>query len=148
MIVYRPYIQTNLFNVFVGILAPAGFGGWFYYLLHSGPFPGKIYLYLSFPVLVAGGLYYLFAQSVWLMVCDDEKGVLYFYKTFRKLHFRIGEMKELSVFKSFRGFDFRFKTRARQITVEEMDGMPELVAYIRRINPKIDINSPEDHKIF
>jgi hypothetical protein len=29
-----------------------------------------------------------------------------------------------------------------------MDGMHELVTYIRRINPQIDVTSPEDHKLF
>jgi hypothetical protein len=148
MIVYRPYSQTNFFNLFIGILAPAGFGWWFYYLINSDPFPGKMYMVLSFPILVAGGIYYLFTRSIWKMVCDDEKGFLYFYKTFRKVHIRVQELKELSVFKTFRGYDFRFSTRARQVTVEEMDGMPELVAYLKRINPKIDVNSPEDHKVF
>ncbi len=148
MIVYRPYIQTNLFQVSLGILAPL-FCSWaFVFLLRTGDFPGRIYYLLSCPFVVVGGLYFLFSRCVWVLICDDEKGLLYFYKTTKMVLFRVRELKELYVFKSFRGFDFRFRTKAREITIEEMDGMHELVTYIRRINPQIDVTSPEDHKLF
>jgi hypothetical protein len=32
--------------------------------------------------------------------------------------------------------------------VEEMDEMQDLVTYIRRMNPQIDVSSPEDHTLF
>jgi hypothetical protein len=62
--------------------------------------------------------------------------------------FRVIELNEMNVFKNFRGFDYRFKTSRRQITVEEMDEMQDLVTYIRRMNPQIDVSSPEDHTLF
>ena len=148
MTVYRPYLQTYLFDLFIGVLAPVGLIWAFVVLLQGAYFPGRLYLLISFPVMAAAGLYYLMAQCVWWMVCDEERGVLYFYKTFQRVIFRVRELKELNVFKSFRTFDHRFKTVSRQITVEEMDGMHELVAYIRKVNPQINVTSPEDHTFF
>jgi hypothetical protein len=45
-------------------------------------------------------------------------------------------------------FDYCFKIAQRSFTFEEMDNMPELIAYLKKINPQIDIGSPEDHKYF
>ncbi len=148
MIVYRPYLQTNLFHLFVGILAPIGFGTAFWFLLQGPPFHEKILLLLSFPCFVVGGIYYLLAHCVWKLVCDDEKGLLFFSKTFRRIVFRVRDLKELNVYNTFRGVDYRFKTGSRQITIEEMDGMPELMTYLRRANPQVDVTSPEDHTLF
>lgn len=148
MIVYRPYLQTNLFHIFVGILAPVGFGSAFYFLLRGPAFHEKILLLLSFPCFVVAGIYYLFAHCVWKLTCDDERGLLYFTKTFRRIIFRVRDLKELNVYNTFRGVDYRFKTTLRQVTIEEMDGMPELVSYLRKANPQIDVTSPEDHTLF
>jgi hypothetical protein len=148
MTVYRPYLQTNLFHLFIGVLAPAGLISAFVFLVRGPYFPGRLYLLISFPIMAAGGLYYLFAHCVWVLICDEEKNILHFYKTTRKVILRVRELKELSVFKTFRGFDYRFKTSIRQITIEEMDGMHELVAYIRKVNPQINVSSPEDHTLF
>jgi hypothetical protein len=148
MMILRPYTQTNLWNLFIGFFAPLGFSYAFYRLFEGPAFSGRLTIMLSFPFFIAGGLYYLFARCVWKLRCDDEKGILYFTKTFKRVIFRARELRELNVFRTSRGYDYRFKTSTKAVTVEEMDGMAELVTYLKKVNPQINISSPDDHVVF
>lgn len=148
MIVCRPYIQTRFFNFFVGVGIPLG-GLWFLIkILPNMDLSHKIYYGLSLILLILPGLYFLIVRCVWTLSCDEEKKTLTFLKTFRKIVFSIREIKELSVFKTMRSFDYCFKTSKDTITLEEMDGIPKLIAFLKKTNPQININSPEDHKYF
>src|SRR5665213_24578 len=148
MIVCRPYIQTRLFNFFVDVGIPVG-GLWFLIkILPDMDLSHKIYYGLSLLLLVLPGLYFLIVRCVWALRRDEEKRTLTFFKTFRKKVFSIREIKELSVFKTMRSFDYYFKTAKETVTLEEMDGIPELIAFLKKTNSQLNINSPEDHKYF
>ncbi len=148
MIVCRPYIQTRFFNFFIGIIVPV-LGSWILVtVLPDMDWSHRIYYGLSLLILILPGLYFLIIRCVWGLNCDEEKKTLTFFKTFRKKIFPVREIKELSVFKSLRSFDYNFKTSEESVTLEEMDGLPELIAFLKKANPQISINSPEDHKYF
>jgi hypothetical protein len=148
MIVCRPYIQTRIFNVLIGIAIPAGCVFLLGKVLPDPDFSHKIYYILSLLLLIFPGLYFLTARCVWILRCDEEEKTLCFVKTFHNLTFPIREIDELSVFKTLRGFDYRFKTARYSFTFEEMDDMSELIAFLKKTNPQLSINSPEDHKYF
>jgi hypothetical protein len=148
MIVCRPYIQTRFFNFSFGIGIPA-VGLWILIkILPDLDLSRQIYYGLSLLLLIVPGLYFLIVRCVWSLRCDEEKRTLTFFKTLRKKVFTIRDIRELTVFKSLRSFDYNFKTLKDSVTFEEMDGMPELIAYLKKANTQMIINSPEDHKYF
>jgi hypothetical protein len=154
MIVCRPYIQSRVFNLLIGAAMPVSCLLLLKSLLSSPSYPYKIYYYILLPVLALAGFYFLFDRCVWAVNCDEEKKTLTFYKTFYKKTYSVRHLTELTVFKSvikipfISGFDYSFKFIKYAITFAEMDNMPELIAYLKKTNPQIDIVSPEDHKYF
>jgi hypothetical protein len=148
MIVCRPYIQTRFFNFSIGFVIPVISSWILVKILPNFDLSHKIYYGLSLLILILPGFYFLIARCVWGLNCDEEKRTLTFLKTFRKKIFSVREIKELSVFKSLRSFDYNFKTAKDSVTFEEMDGLPELIAFLKKANPQMSINSPEDHKYF
>jgi hypothetical protein len=197
MTLYRPYIQTSIFNFLIGIeipiasltllaeilLNPTATHQVEYFILFpllilAGLYLKKlinivvgigipaiclfplvealrvpiaaheIYYLLLLPLFILAGFYFLIWRCVWFLRCDEENRTLSFVKTFRRLTIPIKEIKELTVFETLRGFAYRFKTLKSSVTLEEMDDMPELIEFLKKINPQININSPEDHKSF
>ena len=108
----------------------------------------KIYYYLSLPPLILGGLYFFFTHCIWVLRCDEDSKTLIFTRVFRKKVIPIKEIEELIIYRTLRGYDYRFKTSRYSITFEEMDEMPELIAFLKKNNPQINIGSPEDHTYF
>jgi hypothetical protein len=148
MIVCRPYIQTRVTNFVAGIVIPVSGSAYLARIVLDPHFEHKIYYFLSLPFFVLGGFYFLFFGCVWHLHCDDEKKTLTFFKTLRKKTFSIRHIDRLTVFKTIRGFDYRFEVAQHSFTLEEMDNMPELIAYLKKTKPQLDINSPEDKKYF
>jgi len=108
----------------------------------------KIVYILFLPLFIVAGFYFLFFRCVWILKCDEDKRTLSFIKIFRKQTFSIRDINDLTVFKTIRGFDYCFKIAQYSFTFEEMDNMPELIAYLKKVNPQLNIGSPEDHKYF
>jgi hypothetical protein len=148
MIVCRPYIQARLFNLGVGIGIPVIFPILLKMVLAAPPFTYKIVCIVFLPLFTVAGLYFVFYRCVWALRCDEDKRTLTFIKTFRKKTYSIRHINELTVFKTVFGFDYYFKVAQYSFTFSEMDNMPELIAYLKKVNPQIDIGSPEDHKYF
>lgn len=148
MIVCRIYTQTRVFNIAFGIVAPVVGSLVLWNVIPSLDLSHKIYYTLSLLILILSGLYFLFIRCVWGLRCDEGRRLLTFYKTFRKKTYPLSKIKELSVFKNFRGYDFYFTTPDQIFTFTEMDGMPELIAFMKKKNPRLNIISPEDHKYF
>jgi hypothetical protein len=148
MIVCRPYIQTRLFNFLIGIGIPVSCSMLLERVLTDPTFTYKIVYIIFLPLFVVGGLYFLFYRCIWALRCDEEKRTLTFIKTFHKKTYSVRHINELTVFKTVLGFDYYFRIAQYSFTLEEMDNMPELIAYLKKVNPQIEIGSPEDHKYF
>lgn len=148
MIVCRPYLQTRVLNFFIGIIIPVVSSWILVKIIPDLDLSHKVYYSLSLLLLILPGFYFLIFRCVWIIRCDEEKKTLTFLKTFRKKTFQIKTIKELWVFKTMRSFDYSFKTTKDSVTLAEMDGLPELIAFLKKENPRINIVSPEDHKYF
>jgi hypothetical protein len=152
MIVCRPYIQTKVYNILIGVIIPVCASMYLARIISDPTGHQKIYYYLSLPFLIIPGVYFLFFRCIWALKCDEEKKTLSFTKTLRNRTFSIRHIDEIVVFKMFRifyqGYDFYFKIARFTFSFEEMDNMPDLITFLKKTNPQIDIRSPEDHKYF
>jgi hypothetical protein len=154
MIVCRPYIQNRVFNLLVGVVLPAGCLRFLNEMVSSPDYPYKNYYYVLLSFLTLAGLYFLFDRCVWSINCDEVKKTLTFYKTLRRKTYSVRHLTELTVFRGVVRFplvsryDYSFKFMKYSITFPEMDNMSELIAYLKKTNPQINIGSPEDHQYF
>ena len=139
---------TRLFNLLVGIGLPVLCLFPLIEALHQPVAAHRVYYFILLPFFLGAGIYFLIERCVWSLQCDEEKRTITFVQFSRRRTFLIREMKELIVFNTLRGYDYCFKTSRFSFNFEEMDNMHELIAFLKRINPQIDITSPEDHKYF
>ena len=148
MIVCRPYIQTRIFNLLIGVGLPGSCSMFLTKIWSQPTLPYKAVYIIFLPFFVLTGFYFLFFHCVWALRCDEEQRTITFFKTFYKQTFPIRQINELTVFKTLRGYDYFFKVAQYSFTFDELDNMPELIAYLKNANSQINIVSPEDHKYF